>query len=247
MWFSTVTDGPSFRVLLPEHIKAEEYEEYGGLHGIPGGWEIRADGIEGGYRLKDDFEFRVGISSDDGEMRISLGVKNLLDRTLHDITVAICASVNHLPGAPGWCNDDFLPGLELDRDVQGRYWYGKVTPEGLIALTTRGRVMMHPRRGNPDPDAVPQYEHIASENPCAYACVARNEDGSRSFYQAWNRECYWTAPFRGNACMHLMPVVARELKPGEESVMDGIVGIAAGDVERAVNRIEGFRREKMNP
>ncbi len=73
------SEGPSFRVILPETIKANEYEEYGGTHGIPGKWNISSDGIEGSFKLNDDFEFSAAIAAGDGEIQIKLGVKNLLE------------------------------------------------------------------------------------------------------------------------------------------------------------------------
>jgi hypothetical protein len=237
-------DTPSFRVVLPEHIKAREYEERGGIHMIPGSWEARENGIKGNFRLGDEFEFRPDIRLGEAELAIELVVKNLMNTVLHDVATVVCTSPNHLPGDPGWCNRDFIPGVPVDRDLQGRFWYEKVTPQGLFALTDSGRVMMHPHPDNPDPDAVPKYSFTPSALPNAYACVARNLDGNRFFYQAWNVDCYWMTPCPGNACMHLIPVVAMTMKPGEESAARSIVGIHAGSEDDLIRRIESFRKSQ---
>jgi len=217
---------PAFRVLLPEHIRGTGLAYSGFFHIIPGEWQDTERGISGFFLAGQ--ELRVDVSVQRGEMFIAVGlaVTNISDKTLRDVDGDICTAANCLPGKPSWANTDILPGsLPLDRDVQGRYWYSKITPDRLFALTTRGPVRMHPRPDDPDPDAVPQYGFSPSPEANARACYVMSENGKKLLYQAWNVPCRYCAPSPGNACMHLRPVLAETLGPGERVAIWGKMGM----------------------
>ena len=71
-----------------------------------------------------DLEISVILEPKKTEISIEMDFRNLTGKTCQNLRTNICASVNHLPGEPGWSNRDFVPDhVPLDRDLQGRYWY----------------------------------------------------------------------------------------------------------------------------
>lgn len=226
------TDMPAFRVLLPEHVASHmEVIHTGHAHTIRGAWRQIADGCGGLFRIEERVEVSVQIFAERGGIAIVLTLRNLTPDPLRHVTVNVCASVNHLPGAPPWCNRQFLPDVPIERFEQGRYWYEVVTPNGLRALTRRGWRLMHPTPQNPSAANIDPYTFLPSAAPEAFACAAQSHDGRKLFFQAWDVPCYYAAPFCGNACMHLHPLVAEVLESGASATIHGHVGIFEGGWE----------------
>ena len=241
--FDVVLDGetsPAFRILLPEQIDTAT-QSHGGTHTVPGVWQERPDGSDGRFSIQDAWE--VGLSLDTGgsEVRVDLTITNTGREEAKDVRLAMCASLNHLPGEPDWCNERFLPGLPLDRAVQGRYWFEHASPGRLHALTQHGWVEMHPCPNRPDADRVPVYSFVPSETADAWACAVEAMDGGIHFYQAWSTPCRYCTPCPGNACMHLDPFVADALRPSEPASLRGLVGMHEGGRESLAEKIARFR------
>ena len=190
--------------------------------------EIQADRVA---------RIEVDIHASDREIAAGLRVTNLHSRALHDVWLNICASVNHLPGAPGWCNRAFMPDAPLDRAAQGRYWYEQASPRGLSALTSDGWVPMHPCPERPQPDPREPYASTTSELAEATACAAQAPGKALCFFQAWDAPCRWVTPFSRNACMHLEPFVAERLRPGESAHIRGRIGIHHGERAALMQRL----------
>ncbi len=236
-------DSPAFRLVLPEIINAVGMERLAGTHMIPGTWSEKKGVMQGtvelGGRIKLDIEIRKGKT----EFFAKLRVTNLLDHDISDVYLDVCASVNHLPGAPGWCNRKFMGDLPLDRDVQGRAWFEKISPHSLFALTDKGWVPMHPNPDKPDADSVPKYSFVSSETDDAVACAVQSLDGKTWFYQAWNTPCRYMTPCPGNACMHLEPLVAKKLSAGGSAEICIISGMHTGTRDALADRISRFRKD----
>jgi len=234
-------DSPSFRVLLPEAIYGNGTTLEGGVHTIPGSWETAGTQTTGRFSGGDHLDVSVRLTTGTRELQVKLSLRNRGDTAIEDVAIDICTSVNHLPGEPGWCNRQFLPDPELDRSVQGRYWFEKVTPGRLFALTGNGWVGMHPCPEDPDAENVPIYSFEPSDEPTARACAAQSPDGDAWFFQAWDVPCQYCTPCPGNACMHLHPVVARRIGPNETATIRGLVGVHLGArsaVEAKVHAIQ---------
>jgi len=233
--FDVILDGernPAFRVLLPEFVRADGLDLGKLLHTIPGKWFVGRDGATGSFRASPEILISVTIECRGMEIAVNLNLKNLSSQPLVNLKADVCASVNHLPGEPGWCNPAFFPAsLALDRDVQGRYWYEKITPHNLMALTDGGWVEMHPAPRHPDASRVAQYSFVPSSEESATACTVASADGRFLFFQAWDTRCNYCTPCPGNACMHLHPLIAARLEPGAAASVRGRVGIFRGSRE----------------
>lgn len=242
--FDVVLDGentPSFRILLPEHIRGEGLDVSGCLHTIPGDWELSDDAAIGTFRASDALVITTTVEPRGTAILAKLAIENLQSKPIHGIRVDICASVNHLPGQPDWANRAFIPSsVPLVRDLQGRYWFEKVTPENLAALTDTGWVEMHPCPDDPDADRVPQYSFAPNESEDACACAVASEDGQCQFFQAWNTRCHYCTPCPGNACMHLRPLIADMVQPGDSATIEGMAGIFRGSRAELTEKIRAF-------
>jgi hypothetical protein len=229
--FDVTLDGdetPSFRMLLPEHVTADGHEPVDATHVILGEWAARAELVEGRFALADMLEIHVKIEPAGSAAAVALNFENTSGQTLRNITANVCTSVNHLPGEPGWSNRDFIPeDVPLDRNEQGRAWYERVTPGELCALTEGGWVGMHPHPDDPDASNVPLYGFVPSEKADARACAVESESGL-TFLQAWDVPCHHCTPCPGNACMHLVPVVAETLAAGKSAEINATIGIHDG-------------------
>ena len=243
---------PAFRVLLPEHIVARGLTWDGPdratpahTHIIPGTWTQQINAVAGHFCLGDELEVAVCVATLPREIRISLTVKNTGRADLTDVMAHICTGVGRLPGAPGWCNRDFIPSVAMDRSLQGRYWFEHVTPHGLSALTGEGWVTMHPCPSKPDADMVPEYSFVPSAATDTKACAVRSANGKTYLYQAWNVPSRHCTPCPGSACMHLIPYVTDVLKPGDTATILGTVGIHCSDrasLTRKIQRLFGRAR-----
>ncbi len=236
-------DSPAFRILLPEIINAVGMDRLAGTHMIPGTWSDEKDAMKGTVELGGRIRLDVEIKKGETEMFAKLKLTNLLDHDLSDVYLDVCTSVNHLPGAPGWCNRRFMGDLPLDRDVQGRTWFEKITPHSLFALTDKGWVPMHPNPDKPDADIVPKYSFVSSKTDNAVACAVQSPDGKTWFFQAWNTPCRYMTPCPGNACMHLEPLAARKLPAGKSAEISVVAGMFNGTREALADRISRFRKD----
>lgn len=234
---------PAFRILLPEALVVDGKAIANGCHTVTGDWQFERDAAEGSFSPSAGLLVRVRIQCRDSDMLVGMSVTNTSPRPFANVTANVCASVNHLPGDPGWCNRDFIPGVPLDRDLQGRHWYSNVTPPGLQALTGDGWVAMHPRPGDPNPDAVPKYSWVPSARDDIRACAVKSHDGSLLFFQWWDAQCRYVEPFPGNACMHLMPVIAAKLAPGETATVRGMAGVLVGDWAGLAAEVNSWLRQ----
>ena len=231
-------EAPAFRVLLPEHISWDEDEKLSGLHTFPGQWVETTDHLSGAFVCDGSFEISVIIDPKETEILIEMEIRNLTRGTCQDLRANICASVNHLPGEPGWSNRDFVPdSVPLNRDLQGRYWYEEATPQSLKAWTGASWVLMHAFPDRSNANTVDRYFFKAGELDNAYACAVESRDGKKLFYQAWNAPCLYWSPFPGNACTHLLPRVASSLEPGRTARVKGMVGVFSGNRSELAQQI----------
>ena len=237
---------PAFRALLPELFFADGRQQEAGLHRIPGPWTRREDGMDGRVEVPGHTAYSVSATQQGPELAASLAVKNLTAHEMIAVYVDICTALNHLPGEPGWANPAFFSGVPLDRDVQGRLWYETFSAQSLSALVDDQWVAVHPNPEDPSADKVPQYSFTRSPSPNAVACAVQRPDGKAWFYQAWNTDCFYITPSRGNACMHLHPRVAHKLSPGQELGIRAIIGIHEGDRDSLTERIREFRAATLS-
>jgi hypothetical protein len=223
---------PSCRALLPEHLDAEG-EQFGTLfHVVPGQWDIRPDRTAGAFTVGKAVEIGVELDGSGIEVRVRLSFRNRSTRVWRNVQTNICVALNHLPGDAGhdWCNRDFIPaGVPLERAAQGRWWYETLSPLNYRALRGREWAPLHPSPDAPTADGVPPYRRVLGDAADTSACAAKAPDKDLFLFQAWEAPCHRQAPFAGNACTHLQPVVTAALPPGKTVELRGRIGLFAGD------------------
>ncbi len=227
-------DRPAFRLLLPEHItvRGSKEIELRLLHTVAGRWQPAAGGLHGVFRAGETLEITVDLAPRGTAVDIDLAVRNLTAERMRQVRMNVCAAVNHLPGSPSWSNRQFIAAeLPDDRAAQGRWWYQQYTPTRLRALRPGGWVAMHPSPDRPDPDRVPLYSFVPSATADTRACAVQALDGKWLFYQAWDHPCQHATPCPGNACMHLLPLLAEQLDAGATARIRGCAGLFPGDWE----------------
>lgn len=225
---------PSFRLLLPEFVAAEDErwpigDPQAFVHLIRGSWSRENGRLKGVTKVGSDLQLTVEVQPDDVHVLLHLKVTNVSDRTIKNVTANFCAGVNRLPATSPWSNRSIMPAdIALNRAAQGRYWYEKITPRGLQAWNGRAWFPVHLRPRDPDASKVEPYAAKRSAVPDTRACAVPSLDGKSLFYLSWNVPCFTVAPFHGNACMHLLPRVAPTLAPGESATIVGAAGIFRG-------------------
>ena len=234
-------DRPAFRLLLPEHITAmgsKKIEECL-IHTVVGRWQPAEGGLHGVFRAGKSFEIAVDLRPRETAVDIELAVRNLTGESLRQVRMNVCASVNHLPGSPDWSNRRFIAAeVPEDRAAQGRWWYQQGTPSRLRALRPGGWVVMHPSPDRPDADRVPLYSFVPSATADTIACAVQSLDGKWLFYQAWDHPSQHATPCPGNACMHLLPLLAERLEAGATARIRGRVGMFSGEWDALRRAIE---------
>lgn len=220
---------PSFRLLCPEHIGTIDRnlgEEVGAKYfHMAKGKSHSQDGvlvIE--HSFPKVFDFQIKIIPQTSYVDLEVTVKNTGEKSWKDLTANFCAGLTRLPGNPPWANRKFFPEMELDRYLHGKYWYSKITPQRLKCYSGNGWELLHPHSDNPDPSLVPQYP-VSLANAKSTGIVALEPDGNQpQFFILWDKEGQACDPFPGNACMHLSPLIAHSVNPGESGTINGKIG-----------------------
>lgn len=215
-----------FRILLPEFVMAENVPDSSFLsHRIPGEWGV-ADGIHW-CRLRNDRWVEASIALLPGEKGtlILFGIRNLSDQVLEGVSMDICVSVSHIPCPNGaWINRGFINVPEPpDRDSAGNFWYEKVAPYHLKAFINGQWTIAHPHPDRPSRMGVPRYMPFIYLDDKAHIMAVESLAGDERLFQAWDSPCRVRCAFPGNSCMHLEPILAEKLLPGQVSFVRGEV------------------------
>lgn len=235
---------PSFRVLLPEWIKADGIKFEGLCHTIPGEWQHQENLVKGNYNVTDQLRVDVDIKLRHTDILVDLSLTNTGNHNVDNIWLDVCTSVNHLPGEPLWGNEVFMGNMPLDRTIQGRFWYEQLAPHHLFAITPESWVNMHPNPDNPDADLVPLYNFAPSEKAEAIGCAVESLNGDTFCFQAWSNLSRYCTPSPGNACMHLRPFMVKLLNPDKTARIRGLIGIHFGNRLDLKTKIMGILGHK---
>ncbi len=239
------TSSPACRLLLPEIIYGEGLKEIRSVHTYEADWNESGTELQGSLLLDQGVECDLWLKPAPEGVLIKISIINRSQNTYRNVRVDICAALTHLPNTDNmdWSNRDFLPvSVPLDRDLQGRYWYSVVTPGRLKAWTPdRDWIVMHLKSENPEPDSENLYWHALSPTDNSMGCAVISSDKEKFFYQVWKTEhSRHQSPFAGNACMHLVPQVAKELPPGKTATIEGKAGFYEGTWEGLAAEFRNF-------
>jgi hypothetical protein len=231
---------PLFRVLLPEDVTATNAPALAGRlnHCTAGAWRDDGPVHAGVVRADGWMEARIGLLRRAAGVLVSLQVTNLSEAELLGARADICIGVVHLPSpSTPWANRAFIPAeVPLDRDAAGRAWYGAVAPSRLYAYAGGAWTPLHPKPETPSPDLVPKYP-VRREAVLDQSSVIAVDtlDGRNRLFAAWDVPVGAVAPFPGNACFHVLPLLAEALAPG-------CVGVARGEIAVANSPREDLAR-----
>jgi len=204
---------------------------------------IRTIKLIGGNKNDTIINYTSDIKLRHTDILIDLSLTNIGNHDISNIWTDVCTSVNHLLGEPSWSNEEFMGNMPLDRTIQGRFWYEKLAPLHLFAITPRNWVNMHLNPDNPNADLVPLYNFAPSEKAEAIGCAVESLDGDTFCFQAWSSLSRYCTPSPGNACMHLRPFIAESLSPDETAKIRGLIGIHFGnrlDLKTEIISILGY-------
>ena len=215
-----------FRILLPEFVMAENVPDSSFLnHQIPGEWG-QVDGIQW-CRLRNNrwVEAIIALLPHDRGTLILFGIRNLSGKMLERVSMDICVSVSHIPCPKGaWINPDYIQvPLPPDRDSAGVYWFEEVAPFHLKALVNGKWEIAHPDPLHPSSKGIPRYMPFSYLGESAHIISVESLDGKEKLFQAWDSPSRVRCAFPGNSCMHLEPILAEKLMPGQVSFVRGEV------------------------
>lgn len=239
---------PSFRLLCPEHIGTIDRnlgEEVGAkyFHIAKGKshWQKGVLVIE--HIFPKAFDFQITIHPQISYIDLEVTVKNTGEKEWKDLTANFCAGLTRLPGKPPWANRKFFPEMELGRYLHGKYWYSKITPQRLKCYTGKEWELLHPHPDNPDPSLVPQYPASLANAKSATIVALEPVGNQPQFFMMWERDGQACDPFPGNACMHLSPLIAHSVNPGETITIKGKVGFRGKDLNELLYLHNELKKE----
>jgi hypothetical protein len=220
---------PLFRILIPEAVTAESVGPTPFLsHQTPGVWR-EVDGLQVGTVRSDPWvEIRLALKPLEQGLLVAFMVKNLSPQPMVGVGMDVCVGLSHLPSRhEPWINRDFLPAdVPLDRNAAGRYWFERVAPHYLKAWVSGRWQLVHPRPDAPRADDFLPYGFTYLEERASLMAVD-SLDGTKRLFEAWDCPCRVRRPFWGNACLHLLPVLADRLEPGQEAFHRAEVAVTA--------------------
>jgi hypothetical protein len=222
---------PACRLLAPETI-AVATDVPGGFRAIPRGTMHTIPGRlarEGGavtveHTFANVMTSRTMLRPRKTYVEVELTIRNLSEYTWHNVRAEFCLGFNRLPAKSPWSNQVFFPGVPLDRDVQGALWFGRISPHRLEYYSNGRWLPLHPNPGDPDPARYPAYNQpFSGLRPASIVALEPQADQPQMFL-LFGAPAEVREPFKGNACMHLIPQLAQTLAPGDSATVRGKAG-----------------------
>jgi hypothetical protein len=222
---------PACRLLAPETI-AIAAQEPGGFRAIPRGTMHTIPG----RMLREDAAVIVehtfsGMMASRTVLRprrtyveVELTVRNLSESTWHNLRAEFCLGFNRLPAKSPWSNQIFFPGVALDRDVQGALWFSRMSPRRLKFYDDGRWLPLHPSPEDPDPARFPPYNQPFQDLRRASIVALERQAEQPQLFLLFDAPAEAREPFKGNACLHLIPRLAQTLAPGGSATVQGKAG-----------------------
>lgn len=225
---------PSFRLLAPEILFMDGIR-LDKIHTIPGTQVRRADGLGVELSIPGKAFTRVRLRPQASWVDVEYSITNRDQKTWKNVAAEFCLGLDRLPShVRPWSNAEFFPSALLGRSALGAYWFSVLTPRRLECYSGAVWVPLHPRPDDPDPAKVPLYPTPPDKLLPASIVVLRARGSQPQFFMMWSKKGFARAPFPGNACMHLVPQLADQLKPGETATIRGRAGFGGSTPEDLV-------------
>ena len=222
---------PACRLLAPETI-AVASEEPGGFRAIPRGTMHTIQGrlARAGHAVVVQHTFaktmstRTVLRPRGTYVEVELTVRNLSQSTWRNLQAEFCLGINRLPAREPWANQAFFPGVALDRNVQGALWFSRITPRRLKLYQGGRWLPLHPSPDDPDPARFPTYNQPFRDLRAASIVALASEPSQPQLFLLFDAPSAAREPFKGNACLHLIPMLAKMLDPGKSATVRGKAG-----------------------
>ena len=249
--FDFLLDGkstPACRILAPEQLAVEGRDlgkEVGErvLHTTPGKLTRRGDTVTVERSYPGAFSYRLELRPRATYFDLTFLVRNLGNREWRDLKADFCLGLSRLPSrSRPWSNEVFFRSVPPDRTEQGALWYSHITPKRLMYYWRGQWHGLHPNPLDPDPKKVPLYNAAFSNPKPARIVALQPEAGQQVFFLMFDTESSAREPFPGNACMHLDPLMANRVKPGESAVIKGKAGFGGTSLEDAIGLLRNMER-----
>lgn len=222
---------PACRLLAPETIAIASGDAggfraipRGTMHTIPGRMVSEGEAAAVEHTFAKLMATRTVLRPRRTYVEVELTVRNLSESTWNDVRAEFCLGFNRLPGKSPWANQVYFPGVALDRDVQGALWFGKLSPRRLKYYEGGRWLPLHPSPADPDPARFPAYNQPFKDLRPASIVALEPELGQPQIFLLFDAPAEARAPFKGNACLHLIPRMAQTLAPGDSATVRGKAG-----------------------
>lgn len=226
---------PSFRILAPEHITTNDRdlgEEAGfkWFH-IMQAKSYQRDGtlvIE--HLFENLFEFRLTVTPREMYVDIELSIKNIDNKPWNGLQANFCSGLtkpSDVKSNDMWINRIFFPDTVMYRKEIGEYWFSKIVPKRFKYYDGKEWKLAHPNPENPNSSEFPEWLSEEAKNKTdkiGRIIALEAHDNQPQLFQMWNVEGVVWDPFPGNACMHIIPIVAERLNPKEVASIKGRIG-----------------------
>jgi hypothetical protein len=235
--------GPLFSLLLPEFIRndgvniipVDKRPVRSYMHMQPSKWE---DLGRGRWRMTQThpgyLTYEVSLTPKQDALYLGWRLRNDTQGPWRRVTGNFCSATGWLPFIPpgGWRNADFQPGPPpAPATSPGRAQQTKGMVKRWLNDLLRKNVWVHTPTGwRPYPDGKKDMD------VALIAC--RSLDGKKLFAQAWDQPAQ---PSHGpHLCIHLVPMVAEELRPGQWACARGAIYLIEGTLDQLLDR---YRRD----
>lgn len=222
---------PACRLLAPETI-AIASEEPGGfraiprgtMHTIPGRLARVGETVAVEHTFAKIMSTRTVLRPRGTYVEVELTVRNLSESTWRNLQAEFCLGLNRLPAKEPWANQTFFPGVALDRNVQGALWFSRITLHRLKFYQGGRWLLLHPSPADPDPARRPAYNQPFRDLHPASIVALEPEPSQPQLFLLFDAPSAAREPFKGNACLHLIPMLAKTLEPGKSATVRGKAG-----------------------
>jgi hypothetical protein len=222
---------PACRLLAPETIAIASGVPggfraipRGTMHTIPGRLVSEGEAVAVEHTFAKLMATRTVLRPRRTYVEVELTVRNLSESTWSDVRAEFCLGFNRLPAKSPWANQVFFPGVPLDRDAQGALWFGKISPRRLKYYEGGRWLPLHPSPDDPDPARFPTYNLPFKDLRPASIVALEPQAGQPQIFLLFDAPAQAREPFKGNACLHLVPRLAQSLEPGSSATVRGKAG-----------------------
>ncbi|MCH2211101.1 MAG: hypothetical protein MK110_07350 [Fuerstiella sp.] len=236
-------DRPLFEMLLPEYIHndgreilaAEKRPVHSYYHMQPTDWEDLGNGrwrmtqTHPGY-----LTYQIELSTTVDALYLNFRIRNETSEPWRNLSVNFCSGSGWGDFQPpnNWFNPDFQPAPPppVSRDPQ------KAAREIYLGMVSRWQDQVLPQHVWVHTDGGWKRYQEDGHRVDLPLIVCRSLDGQKLLAQAWNRKS--PVSHGPHLCIHLAPVIANKVEPGEWVTARGATYLMDGSLQNVLDRYQ---------